>query len=346
MAICLAGLAPAHAQDWEPFKDRDERCARSAQRADVPPTAPRRRARARLHARRGDASSLPPLSASAATMERSDPQAIPASEASGFSAELWQSPTRRRSRLIWRASRSQSGRPPFSRFGRSCGWPPTARRAGPGRAGSPLATGHTVSLRPARQLARRISPSRRPRVVSSATAAEARARIGLGDHERGCAKIRSVVRQISELPKLARADALLISGYCAVVEKNTPAASVGRAGPRPERGRVHRAGRARGPCRGSRPEANVPGPDFTARLSLPGTRRDRRSGRRCSQGRRSVAGLLAIETASMRACGRRPRSWPASPMPSDAELLAEVYRAARFDAGSAADAASATCPRI
>ena len=86
-------------------------------------------------------------------------------------------------------------------------------------------------------------------------------RIGLGDRERGCAKIRSVVRQISELPKLARADALLISGYCAVVEKNMSAASIAA-----ELVHDQHAGASMGLAvldalaAGNQPQGQVPGP--------------------------------------------------------------------------------------
>ena len=355
--VAIALLAPAEqgrAQDWDPFKEKDERARKEKSVRSAPSRAGPKAANGAYvtgpdrnfipgEVSRG---SLPPLSANAAPVEHGEPQAISANDGSVFSSDLWQGldtqtieghlarlepPVRSPTLLalwkrLWLAAPSlPGGGQPASQF-----------------AVLRLETLYRYGL--ISGLHERLGKPGGTDGVA-AVAMEARTRIGLGDRERGCAKIRSVVRQISELPKLARADALLISGYCAVVEKNMSAASIAA-----ELVHDQLAGASMGLAvldalaAGNQPQGQVPGP-----LSLLDYRFLELAGivDPAQIVSRADGPLLAVITTDTSIdAGVRAQAMEVAGHPNafDAELLAETYRAAHFEAGQLASPASAHVP--
>src|SRR6185503_15951892 len=98
IALAIGLLAPVQvqAQDWDPFKDKDER----AQQQKAARPSPRRAGPAAIDGAAGSGpagnftpgevtrGSLPPLSANAAAIQNGEPQAAPAGDASPFSSNL------------------------------------------------------------------------------------------------------------------------------------------------------------------------------------------------------------------------------------------------------------------
>jgi hypothetical protein len=144
---------------------------------------------------------------------------------------------------------------------------------------------------------------------------------------------------------LARADALLISGFCAVREKNTSAASVAA-----ELAHDQNAGASTGLAvldalvAGTQPEAQVPGPisplDYRF-LELAGIADPAQV-----VGRADGALLALLAADNTISGGVRVQAMEAGTQPNafDAELMVEVYRAARFEAEQLANPASSQVP--
>lgn len=356
LAIAVLGSVQAEAQDgWNPFQDKDESARQDKARhrppgrtgaaaADNPSRPDPVRSYAPDEVTRG---ALPPLSASAAPIERGQSQSVPAAiETSGFPPGLWQGldiqaieahlarlepPLRSPTLLgLWRRL-WQSAQAP-------AGGAQTASQFAALRLETLYHYGLVGSLR--EQLGKSGSAD-----GVTAVATEARAHVGLGEREHGCARIRSIVRQISELPKLAKADALLLSGYCAVVEKNISAASVAA-----ELVHDQNAGASTGLAvldalaAGTEPHVDVPGPisllDYRF-LELAGNADPARVMDRADGPLLAVLATDAGMDASVRLqameAARQPNAF-------DAELLAEVYRNTSFNAGQLAEPASAEVP--
>ena len=98
VAIALLASPQIQAQDWDPFKEKDERARKEKSSRPAPSRAAPAAADGAYvtgpdrNFMPGEVSrgSLPPLSANAAPVERGEPQAIPASDGSVFSSDLWQ----------------------------------------------------------------------------------------------------------------------------------------------------------------------------------------------------------------------------------------------------------------
>lgn len=342
-AILTLGAAPGQAQDWNPFKEQDER-ARQEKAARQPAgrsnaaTAPPYSSDRDFTPGEVTRGTLPPLNANAVPVERGGLQPLPSAYASGLPAELWQglevaeveqhltrleAPLRSPALLdLWRRMWRAPAGDAFTAL----------------RIETLLRHGQIATLR--EQLSK-ASPTQAP----AAVAMEVRARIGLGDRERGCAGIRAIVRQISELPKLARADALLISGYCALVEKNTAAASVAA-----ELARDQKAGASTGLAvldalvAGTKHDPPVPGP-----ISLIDYRFLELAGAvdAAKIVERATGPLLALlATQQGLDANVRILAMEASGQPNafDPDLLGEVYKAAFFEPSQLADPTSAGVP--
>ena len=356
VAIAVLAPAQAHGQDgWDPFKDKDER-ARQDKATRPAPGRARPAAPDSASQPGGDRSftpgevtrgTLPPLSANAAPVERGQLQSEPAAgEASNFPSDLWQG-------LDAQAIETHLSRlePPlrsptllalWKRL-----WQATPNLQGSGQTASLFAASKLETLYRYGLISGLRERLGKPGGAEGpvAIAMEAKAHIGLGNRERGCAKIRSIVRQISELPKLNRADALLISGYCAVVEKNISAASVAA-----ELVHDQNAGASTGLgvldalAAGTKPQVEVPGPisllDYRF-LELAGMAEPAQV-----VGRADGPLLAVLATDPGIDAGVRVQAMEAARQPNafDAELLAEVYRTASFDAGQLADPAAAHVP--
>lgn len=351
LAVGLLTSVQVQAQDgWDPFKDKDERAQK--QKA------------ARPASNRGPASvdsdvgsgptgdftagevtrgTLPPLSANAAVMQSGEPQAAPAGDASAFSSNLWQGldvqeieahlarlevPLRSPTLLgLWKRM-----------------W-----LAGPGLSGGGQA-GPFAALRLETLYRYGLINGLRERLGkpvgaehAAAVAMEARARIGVGDRERGCANIRAIVRQISELPKLAKADALLISGYCALVEKNTSAASVAA-----ELVHDQNAGASTGlavldalSAGASAKAADVPGPISLLDYRFLELADNANPEQVVARADGPLLALLATDPSVDTRVRMQAMEAAGQPNALDAELLADIYRAARFEADQLANPVSA-----
>lgn len=345
--VALGVFAADHcyAQDWEPFKEQDERARRQA-RSQVERQDSGVAKRPRAVPNRSfvpdevTSGSLPALGASAAPIERSATTHVSAADDGKFGSNLWQgldtSAIEAHMARIELPIRSPVLLGLWKRM-----WTAPAIPTGDNDQLTALQLETLYRWGLIESLRSQLGSLDGAHGVATVAMA-ARAHIGLGDRERGCSKIRGVVRQISGLPKLARADALLISGYCALFDSNTSAASVAAELVRDQKtGASTSLTVLEALAAGGKPHASLPGAislmDYrfleVSGIAEPAAIVDRADG--------PLLAALATDPGLDAGVRIRAIEAPGQPNAFDPDLLTEVYRLAHFDAALLADPARA-----